>query len=44
VRQVIFLLLLAGNPIGRTLASNGSRASRTTIKRWWLRFNHGGVI
>ena len=40
VRQVIFLLLLAGNSIGRTLASNGSRASRTTIKRWWLRFNH----
>lgn len=41
VRQVIFLLLLAGESIGRTIASNGSRASRTTIKRWWQRFNSG---
>lgn len=39
VRQVIFLLLLAGESIGRTLASNGSRVSRTTIKRWWSCFN-----
>lgn len=35
VRQVIFLLLLAANSLGRTHASNGSRASRKTIKRWW---------
>lgn len=41
VRQIIFLLLLAGESIGRTLASNGSRVSRTTIKRWWQRFNDG---
>lgn len=41
VRQIIFLLLLAGNSINRTLAANGSRASRTTIKRWWQRFNGG---
>ena len=40
VRQVIFLLLLAGESIGHTLASNGSRASRKTIKRWWQRFNY----
>jgi hypothetical protein len=39
VRQVIFLLLLAGNSIGRTHASNGSRACRKTIKRWWRRFH-----
>ena len=39
VRQVIFLLLLAGNSLNHTLATNGSRVSRTTIKRWWLRFN-----
>ena len=39
VRQVIFLLLLAGNSIGRTHSSNGSRASRRTIKRWWRRFH-----
>lgn len=38
VRQLIFLLLLAGNSIGRTHASNGSRACRKTIKRWWRRF------
>lgn len=41
VRQVIFLLLLAGNSIGSTTASNGSRASRKTIKRWWQSFNDG---
>jgi len=35
VRQVIFLLLLAANSLGHTHASNGSRASRKTIKRWW---------
>ncbi|HWT83192.1 MAG TPA: hypothetical protein VN648_30790 [Candidatus Methylomirabilis sp.] len=39
VRQVIFLLLLAGNTLGRTAASNGSRVSRTTIKRWWRRLH-----
>lgn len=39
VRQVIFLLLLAGNSIGRTHASNGSRACRKTIKRWWRRLH-----
>jgi hypothetical protein len=30
-------LLLAGNSIGRTLTSNGSRVVRMTIKRWWRR-------
>jgi len=39
VRQVIFLLLLAGTSLSRTHASNGSRASRKTIKRWWRRFH-----
>lgn len=39
VRQVIFLLLLAGNSLGRAHASNGSRASRKTIKRWWRRLH-----
>lgn len=39
VRQVIFLLLLAGNSIGRTHALSGSRACRKTIKRWWWRFH-----
>lgn len=38
VRQVIFLLLLAGNSIGRTHALNGSRVCRKTIERWWRRF------
>lgn len=41
VRQVIFLLLLAGESIGDTLATNGSRACRITIKRWWQSFNDG---
>jgi len=39
VRQVVFLLLLAGNSINRTHASNGSLATRRTIKRWWRDFN-----
>lgn len=39
MRQVIFLLLLAGNSLGRAHASNGSRASRKTIKRWWRRLH-----
>lgn len=39
VRQVIFLLLLAGNSLNRTTASNGSRANRRTIKRWWRRLH-----
>lgn len=39
VRQVIFLLLLAGNSINRTHASNGSLATRVTITRWWRSFN-----
>ncbi len=39
VRQVIFLLLLAGNSLCSTAASNGSRISRTTIKRWWQRLH-----
>ena len=38
IRQVIFLLLLAGNSLRRTHNSNGSRASRNTIRRWWRRF------
>jgi hypothetical protein len=38
VRQVILLLLLVGNSIGRTHASNCSRACRKTIERWWRRF------
>ena len=38
VRQIIFLLLLAGNSIDRTHASNGSRVCRKTIERWWRRF------
>ncbi len=38
VRQVIFLLLLAGNSVGSTVASNGSRACRQTVQRWWRRF------
>jgi hypothetical protein len=37
-RQVIFLLLLAGNSVGKTVALNGSRACRRTIQRWWRRF------
>ena len=40
VRQVIFLFLLAGESISHTLASNGSRVSRTTIKRWWQSFKN----
>jgi hypothetical protein len=39
VRQVIFLLLLAGTSIGRTHALNGSRVCRKTIKRWWRHFH-----
>jgi hypothetical protein len=39
VRQIVFLLLLAGNSINRTHASNGSLATRRTIKRWWRDFN-----
>ena len=39
VRQVVFLLLLAGNSISRTHASNGSLATRATITRWWRSFN-----
>ncbi len=39
VRQIIFLLLLAGNSLGRTRASNGSRVSRKTVKRWWRRLH-----
>ena len=37
-RQVIFLLLLAGNSINRAAAINGSRACRQTIRRWWRQF------
>lgn len=37
-RQVIFLLLLAGNSLDRTHASNGSPVSRDSIKRWWRHF------
>ncbi len=39
VRQAVFLLLLAGNSLGRTAASNGSRVSRKSIKRWWRRLH-----
>lgn len=39
VRQVIFLLLLAGTSLGRAHVLNGSRACRKTIKRWWRRFH-----
>jgi hypothetical protein len=39
VRQVIFLLLLAGNSLGRAHAWNGSRVSRKTVKRWWRRLH-----
>lgn len=35
MRQIIFLLLLAGNSIGHTVRSSGNRVARTTIKRWW---------
>lgn len=38
IRQVVFLLLLAGNSVGRTVAKNGSRACRQTVQRWWRRF------
>jgi hypothetical protein len=38
VRQIIFLLLLAGNSVGRTVALNGSRVRRQTVRRWWRRF------
>jgi hypothetical protein len=38
VRQIIFLLLLAGNSVGRTVALGGSRACRQTVQRWWRRF------
>jgi hypothetical protein len=39
VRQIVFLLLLAGNSISRTHAANGSLATRATITRWWRSFN-----
>jgi len=38
VRQVVFLLLLKGNSLNATVASNGSLAGRQTIQRWWQRF------
>jgi hypothetical protein len=38
VRQIIFLLLMANNSVSRTIASNGSRACRQTVQRWWRRF------
>jgi len=38
VRQIIFLLLLSGNSVGRTVAANGSRICRQTVQRWWRRF------
>jgi transposase-like protein len=38
VRHIVFLLLLAGNSVGRTVAKNGSRACRQTVQRWWRRF------
>jgi len=38
VRQIIFLLLLAGNSINRAKAQNGSKACRQTICRWWRQF------
>ena len=38
VRQVIILLLLTGNSLGRTILTNGSRACRQTVQRWWRRF------
>jgi hypothetical protein len=38
MRQIIFLLLLAGNSIGHTVRCSGSRVARTTIKRWWKYF------
>lgn len=36
VRQIVFLLLLAGNSVGRTVAESGVR--RQTVQRWWRRF------
>ncbi len=38
VRQIIFLLLLAGNSVNRTVATSGSRVCRQTVQRWWRRF------
>lgn len=38
VRQIIFLLLLAGTSINRAKAQNSSRACRQTICRWWRQF------
>ena len=43
VRQVVFLLLLTGNSLNATVASNGSLAGRQTIQRWFLRVAHHGV-
>ena len=39
VRQIVFLLLLAGNSVGRTVAGSGVR--RQTVQRWWRRFLDG---
>lgn len=36
VRQIVFLLLLAGNSVGRTVTESGVR--RQTVQRWWCRF------
>jgi hypothetical protein len=36
VRQIVFLLLLAGNSVGRTVTESGVR--RQTVQRWWRRF------
>lgn len=44
VRQITFLLLLAGNSIGRTISANGSRACRQTVQRWWRRFQDGSPL
>ena len=38
VRQIAFLLLLAGNSVGGTVAASGSRVRRQTVQRWWRRF------
>lgn len=39
VRQVIFLLLLAGNSLDVTYNTNGIYPCRETISRWWSRLH-----